>query len=294
MCNLGEKCYFSGETPSGLITYNMDQLLCKKCKTGIAAEGHRCCDRCLEKQRQYMRTRRAELAKRNLCEGCRINSRREGGIYCVDCLESQRQGRDAWKKDGLCILCGLAVVPGKARCGKCLSIARKNDVKQSQKRRKSGTCVKCGVGIPVHPHIRCHVCLSSKAKAALRLNHERRKGGICVRCCEKAIDGNCFCEVCYFKHIAFKRTGSSSNWEFLKGLFSNQAAKCPYTGIELLIGVNAELDHRIPKSKNGTDEISNLQWVYAPVNTMKWDMNESDFLAVVFKISQYFAEKIAS
>jgi hypothetical protein len=55
----------------------------------------------------------------------------------------------------------------------------------------------------------------------------------------------------------------------------------------LVLGLNAELDHRIPKKKGGTDDLANLQWTDATVNHMKSDHLEVDFLDLVRQIANH-------
>ncbi len=71
----------------------------------------------------------------------------------------------------------------------------------------------------------------------------------------------------------------------LKTIFNNQKGVCPYSGIKLSIGLNAELDHIKAKSNGGNNIIENCQWVYAPVNKMKWNLSEDDFKDLIFNIA---------
>lgn len=70
-------------------------------------------------------------------------------------------------------------------------------------------------------------------------------------------------------------------------MFNKQQGKCPYTGVELTIGVNAELDHKISRKLGGKDTLDNLQWVLSIVNTMKWCHLEKDFLNAVRLIYEH-------
>jgi 5-methylcytosine-specific restriction endonuclease McrA len=45
-----------------------------------------------------------------------------------------------------------------------------------------------------------------------------------------------------------------------------------------VIGINASVDHRTPKSKGGSNELDNLQWVDIRINKMKGDMTHEKFV----------------
>lgn len=51
------------------------------------------------------------------------------------------------------------------------------------------------------------------------------------------------------------------------------------TGILLVPGRNASIDHKVPRAKGGSDDIGNLQWVDLKVNLMKRDMDVPEFLS---------------
>jgi hypothetical protein len=71
----------------------------------------------------------------------------------------------------------------------------------------------------------------------------------------------------------------------LKCLIEQQHGKCPYTGISLVLGHNASLDHKASKSRGGSNDLSNLQWVYYgddfDVNMMKRDTTEENFVKAI-------------
>ena len=73
----------------------------------------------------------------------------------------------------------------------------------------------------------------------------------------------------------------------LQKLFDDAGGICPYSGRKLTLGVDAEIDHREPRSKGGSDFIENLQWVHKVVNQMKYNYSEEDFLAVVAEIYHF-------
>lgn len=63
----------------------------------------------------------------------------------------------------------------------------------------------------------------------------------------------------------------------LMQLIEKQNYKCALSGIDLSPQV-AELDHIVPRSKGGSDHISNLQWVHRRINRMKGSMSNETFI----------------
>ena len=65
----------------------------------------------------------------------------------------------------------------------------------------------------------------------------------------------------------------------------NQRGRCAYTGKRL--DRTAQVDHKIPISKGGTNEASNLHWVTADANWVKGEMKHDDFIAICSDITAY-------
>jgi len=61
-------------------------------------------------------------------------------------------------------------------------------------------------------------------------------------------------------------------------LWYNQRGRCAYTGIKLYGDSNTHLDHIIPRTKGGSSEIGNLQFVCALVNRMKFNLSHEEFI----------------
>jgi 5-methylcytosine-specific restriction endonuclease McrA len=61
-------------------------------------------------------------------------------------------------------------------------------------------------------------------------------------------------------------------------LWYKQRGKCAYTGIKLFGDSNTHLDHIIPRTKGGSSEIGNLQFVCSLVNRMKFNLSHEEFL----------------
>lgn len=63
----------------------------------------------------------------------------------------------------------------------------------------------------------------------------------------------------------------------LMQLIADQGYKCALTGLDLT-PENSELDHKVPRSKGGSDHVTNLQWLHKTVNRMKGNMSEDRFV----------------
>lgn len=67
--------------------------------------------------------------------------------------------------------------------------------------------------------------------------------------------------------------------EWLRMLWEAQQGLCGLTGRQLDI-VTAELDHIVPRSRNGTDELENLRLVAPEANSAKGGMTDAEFVAL--------------
>jgi hypothetical protein len=214
----------------------------KTCSTcgNPVKDGHAMCEVHLEKRRKYAAKRRSQ----NKCANC--NGPKEIGGYCKLCwdkkLSRTKQLQNEKKQRGECITCPNLASSGRIHCDVCRLKLKEINSKRKKNRRELNLCEDCGG------------------------NNPGKNSGVC---------GNC-----YVKSISVKYFGSVNKVDKLVKLLENQNFHCPYTGIELLLGHNASLDHKVPTSKGGTNEFENLQWVYLgdfDVNRIKLDMTEEQF-----------------
>lgn len=199
---------------------------------------------------------------------------------------TSKNTRDQRKAEGLCIDCGSPKMEKSCRCQRC----RKRNIDACAARRarfkEAGLCIKCGKSPPNDGNTKCAKCLDRQMNAyRRRLKTHSTSNKQCLDCGNIAIGR--FCETCHLKRVSVKRTGTVSNWELLQEKFRLQNGICPYTGKEITIGVDAALDHIVPKSLGGTDELSNLQWVLDKANEMKWNYAEAEFLDLIRLIYEH-------
>jgi len=110
--------------------------------------------------------------------------------------------------------------------------------------------------------------------------------GIC-RECDKPATNNRFCKSCWDKQkLIRQRMHRKSNyqttynveWETLYDLYNQQGGCCALSGIPITIGVDATIDHIIPKCKGGKNVIENYQWVHKKVNKLKYVWPQTEFI----------------
>lgn len=115
------------------------------------------------------------------------------------------------------------------------------------------------------------------------LYSSRVSAGLCRYCERKRLtDSNTVCELHWFVNIAYKRLGDGSQRaaNSIRLKFYGQDRKCPYTGIELVLGVNASLDHIKPASlyPEVSSDVDNVEWVHIDVNSAKGAMSRDQFI----------------
>ena len=70
----------------------------------------------------------------------------------------------------------------------------------------------------------------------------------------------------------------------LKKLLQIQGYKCALSGVRLT-PKNAELDHKIPLSRGGANDLANLQWLSKEVNRAKGAMDNDEFIAMCKRVA---------
>ena len=188
------------------------------------------------------------------------------------------------KESGVCVACGMRYSNnGTLFCDICREKRNRQTKKDKAQLRAKRLCVDCRQPLINEQGIRCLACKEKDAKSVLNRRQQHRDSGLCVYCGRRATVGKKFplCEDCWFKDIAKGRTGSRRIWLGIKELLQAQNYRCAYTGKELIIGENASLDHVIPKSKGGSNSISNLQWVDLQINVMKNNMSHQEFISTI-------------
>lgn len=135
---------------------------------------------------------------------------------------------------------------------------------------------------------KCKECVSLTKKPTKHYYHERKAANQCVKCGSNDLITNIHCLDCWYKDRAAMRGGGVCTLPLLKALWEQQRGRCFYTGIPLVPGINASLDHQIPRSKGGTNDISNLKWVDLKINVLKSTMTHKEFIKFCKLIAKRF------
>jgi hypothetical protein len=88
---------------------------------------------------------------------------------------------------------------------------------------------------------------------------------------------------------AINHVNSSDNPDEVCAILSrawyNQRGRCAYTGKRL--DRDAQVDHKTPVSRGGTNTAENLHWVTADANFVKRDMTHPEFISICTDIAAY-------
>jgi len=83
---------------------------------------------------------------------------------------------------------------------------------------------------------------------------------------------------------------SKGDWEYLRDLLIRQDYKCVYTGEEIVFGLNASIDHIIPKSHvnyPGDKDLTNLCWTTKKTNIVKNMMSRKELIKFCKRVIEY-------
>lgn len=219
------------------------------------------------------------------CVNC-SNGTAFGCKHCVQCLEKAKE-RSAEhyikiKMERKCKSCSSQVMDVKGiYCANC----RKSKKDTLTKRKQQGLCITCGK-VPFTHGQKCNICHESYLINVRLKRVERFNNGLCSFCDEQRV-GVKLCLKHYLQFTAKTHLRSTKRYNELHELYLNQKGICPYTGIKLSLGVDSSIDHIIPKSRGGSDDISNLQWVFYQANFMKGDMLHHEFLSLIKTIYNF-------
>lgn len=200
-------------------------------------------------------------------------------------------------ENGLCKDCGNP--RGEAGttvfCRACANIHSEKMAKRKSRVRDErvgkGLCYNCGK-YPGNGKSLCDMCREKARNAYHRTSKNRilRKlsSGICKCCTEETFYKSNYCRKHWMENILRHSHLDRLSADILFSKLEDQNFKCFYTGIDIVPGINATLDHLKSRSKN-TDlrsDIDNLVWCDRRVNAMKGELNYNEFILLCRTIAE--------
>lgn len=154
--------------------------------------------------------------------------------------------------------------------------------KSEEERNTKGLCRDCPN--PVNNEMFCAQCKLRRKNNKLKQKAHRKENKLCTICGEPNTRKGTLCVKHYLKDISKSHLGHGNRYKELLDLMERQEWKCALTGIPIKFEDELHLDHIIPKSKGGTNDISNLRWVLREANQSKGDLLDEEMKTLFTKI----------
>jgi hypothetical protein len=209
-------------------------------------------------------------------------------VMCEHHYACDQRRRESKAPNNKCNNCGKLRMPGRAHCEACFRKIKAKATALQASRKDAGLCVLCGKNPAANQRVLCEDCRQKTNEAIMGKKRARASKGLCSGCGKHpCLSASPLCEICYFKQSSCTIFGTRAEWEELRRLFHEAGARCPYSGLPLVLGENAAIDHRVPVTKGGPTTIANLQWIHQVSNQMKWNYSEEEFLEMIRAIYEF-------
>lgn len=218
-----------------------------------------------------------------MCKDCRENPRTSGrGPRCIVCDRKynalKARNLRIKKKQKLLQQNNTLKRKGQRICSRCLKVRHLSEFSTSMGNRKGKI------------NQLCDECLSKMYLSPNRINDSGFTYGVWRRRAY-ALNSNARhrlsreeCKIVHISELPFIFKPQD-----MLAMFNAQNGKCFYCKIDLTTK-NAQGDHRIPLSRNGTHEPTNVVLVCADCNRLKFTKTEEEFLQFIGEYTKRFAK----
>lgn len=121
-----------------------------------------------------------------------------------------------------------------------------------------------------------------KLGKAISRNRNNNLKGQCQHCKEKRLSTSKYCLYHFIYSLIHPwKLPKGKTVEVIQGLIIKLEASeycCHYSGLKITPGFSASIDHRVPRAKGGSHDLSNLVWCHTQINKLKKDYSEKEFI----------------
>ena len=163
-------------------------------------------------------------------------------------------------------------------------------VKEYQNRHKElGLCIYCSNKSVKNN--RCEPCRERiRLNRRIKYNIAKNSGQCCYNYCKsEPIQNKKYCQKHLLKKICLDRLGTAKYSTDLLCILKKQNNKCALTGDDISLCDDIELDHIIPVSRGGLNNINNVRWVTKQANRLKGNFLDSELIKIITKIQNNLA-----
>jgi hypothetical protein len=200
-------------------------------------------------------------------------------------------------QNGLCKDCGSerGNLGTKVNCRACADKRARASTSRKLLERASYSeeqCSNCGDVLSTFTHRTCERCRQwrnhyhkqNSGKARLR----KLSTQTCLECSSPAYAPAKRCPKHIIGNSIRKYNIPLEQWDLYWQKLQEQKFECYYTGILLVPEKNLSLDHLLPRSKGGSNEIDNCVWCDRNINAFKNDLTDEEFIRRCKIIAQRF------
>lgn len=178
----------------------------------------------------------------------------------------------------ICIYCKKQPAAGSRKgCHDCKVYQTKQHALLYQERKSNGLCPLCGRTAEAG-HVRCVECRTDEINSRAKRREKRKTEGLCRLCKDPKLEHNSLCYLCWLKEMSRRSTGTTEHAQALQAILERQNYKCALTGKVLTPGLDASVDHILPKHRGGGNEVSNLRWLLFQVNRMRSSLLDDELI----------------
>lgn len=238
-----------------------------KCRTcGKPKEENKCLN-CSQKRA----SRRAEDLALDLCPECHEDNSNSKFKICDRCREGFKKRHKEYYQN----------TEYKEK-------SRLRSYRRRKKLKSLGLCIFCTKELDTSI-LKCKECSKKYSEYNKKLRFTKKESGTCIKCSNKALSGVSMCTICTLRTAARRNGFRSKDYKLLLEKLVEQNFKCYYTGRVLVLGINASVEHKNPRSRFPEEEgdIENIVWCDLDINRTKRSQTAEEFLQMCREVVNY-------